>query len=153
MIIISECLLGCACRYDGSAKADAELIARYGQGGGAVPVCPECLGGLKTPRAPSEIESGDNLSGEGLSGEDVLDGKARVLVKDGTDVTGAFLKGAYETLKICVENGAKLAILKARSPSCGCGEIYDGSFSGKLIRGDGVTAALLKRNGIEVISR
>lgn len=107
-----------------------------------VPVCPELLAGLPIPRSPSEIRGG--------SGENVLDGKARVFSKEGIDLTACFLKGARNTLEIARQHKCSSAILKSRSPSCGVGQIYDGTFTSRLIPGDGVTAALLKRNGIEV---
>lgn len=109
-----------------------------------IPVCPEQLGGLTTPRLPAEIKDG--------GGQDVLDGLARVVDKEGTDVTDQFIKGAYETLKLARLLGARKAILKEKSPSCGPGKIYDGNFKGNLIDGSGVTAALLRSNGIEVSS-
>jgi len=110
----------------------------------AVPVCPEQLGGMATPRETCEIVDGD--------GEDVLDGKARVVTRSGRDVTAAFVEGAARTLAAARQHGCRLAILKARSPSCGVGVIYDGSFSGSLKPGSGVAAALLRRAGIEVIT-
>jgi len=143
MIIVSACLAGFRCRYNGEEKADLK-IERLIERGLAIPVCPEQLGGLPTPRLPCEITGG--------AGADVLLGNARVLAKDGTDVTGGFLKGAYETLRLCKMTGATKAVLKARSPSCGCGKVYDGTFSGTRICGDGVTAALLRKNGITVLS-
>ncbi len=144
MIIVSACLAGKPCRYDGKAKPNDEIVALY-ERGEAVLVCPEEMGGLTTPRVPSEIAFG--------SGEDVLMGNARVIAKDGSDVTKEFMLGAQKTLYTAQSYGAKCAILKAKSPSCGCGMIYDGTFSGKLREGDGVTAALLKRNGVEVETR
>lgn len=111
---------------------------------GLIPVCPEVFGGLTTPRTPNEIVGGD--------GDDVIDGEAKVITKDGEDVTEEFIKGARRALEIARIFNIKKAILKQRSPSCGNGKIYDGTFSGNLIEGDGVTAALFKRNGIEVIS-
>ena len=130
-LLISACLLGIGCRYDGARvkKIDiSELCERYD----LIPVCPEIYGGLPTPRTPSER----------------LDD--RVLMRDGTDVTEQFIRGAEHTLDIAVASGARLALLKERSPSCGKGEIYDGSFSGKLICRDGVTAEYLIGNGIRV---
>jgi len=112
--------------------------------GKVIPVCPEQLGGCPTPRDPCEIAGGD--------GGDVLDGRCAVISWTGADMTEKFIKGAYETLKIAKACGAKKAILKARSPSCGAGRIYDGTFSGKTIPGNGVAAELLIRNGIEVYS-
>ena len=145
-IIVSACLAGCPCRYDGKAQTDrtaAMLVAE----GNAVPVCPECMGGLPTPRIPAEIVGG--------SGEDVLCGNARVIAWDGKvrlDVSDAFIKGAEEALRIAREAGAGEAILKANSPSCGFGTIYDGTFSGTRKEGNGVAAALLSQNGIKVRS-
>jgi uncharacterized protein YbbK (DUF523 family) len=144
MILVSACLAGKPCRYDGKAKPNDEIVALYKRGE-AVLVCPEEMGGLPTPRVPSEIEHG--------SGVDVLIGNARVVAKDGRDVTKEFVLGAQKTLNTARLCGAKRAILKAKSPSCGCGTIYDGTFSGKLREGDGVAAALLKQNGVEVETR
>lgn len=136
---VSACLLGKPCRYDGGSKPHATVAQSLGD---ALPVCPECLGGLPIPRAPSEIQGGD--------GADVLAGRARVMSRDGQDVTEAFLKGAKAALQLCREAGVQEAVLKARSPSCGVGAIYDGGFSGHCRPGDGVTAALLRANGIRV---
>lgn len=143
MILVSTCLLGIKCRYDGGAKRLDKLLELAAKGE-VLPVCPEQLGGLATPRNPSEINMG--------TGADVLDGKCRVLESTRSDVTDYFLRGARETLKLAKACGVKKAVLKARSPSCGCGKIYDGSFSGSLINGNGVTAELLLRNGIEVVT-
>lgn len=140
MLIVSKCLTGCPCRYDGKSKPDPAIAALV-ERGEAVAVCPEVLGGLPTPRVSAE------LSG---SGEDVLDGRARVMTRDGRDVTDEFVRGAYEALKAAKEAGADRAILKSKSPSCGCGTVYDGTFTGTAVSGDGVTAALFKRNGIAV---
>ena len=142
MILISGCLAGIKCRYDGGSYV--EKAAGLLSGGGAVPVCPEQLGGCTTPRAPAEIQGG--------TGADVLDGRCRVINKAGEDVTDSFIKGAEETLRIAVITGADKAVLKARSPSCGCGRIYDGSFSGAVREGNGVAAELLTRNGIKVVT-
>jgi len=143
MILVSACLLGVNCKYNGGNNLASELI-RLLEAEGMVPVCPEQLGGLGTPRVPAEIQGGE--------GNDVLEGHARVLSKEKEDVTEAFVKGAEETLKLAKLFDVKKAVLKARSPSCGCGIIYDGSFSAKTINGDGVTTALLKKNGIEVLT-
>lgn len=140
MIIVSKCLTGCPCRYDGKSKPDPEIIALV-ERGEAFAVCPEQLGGLPIPRVPSELTG---------TGEDVLDGRARAVSKEGRDVTGEFVSGARKALEAALSLGARKAILKARSPSCGKGQIYDGSFTGKLTEGSGVTAALFIRNGIEV---
>ena len=142
MDIASACLVGKKCRYDGQAKEDERVIQLYTEGK-VSHVCPECLAALPMPRCPSEIVGG--------SGEDVLCGKAKVMGQDGSDRTAQFVAGAHKTLALAVQAGASRAYLKAKSPSCGYGRIYDGSFSGKLKPGNGVTAALLIQNGIEVI--
>ena len=142
-ILISACLLGVNCRYDGGNSHDTNAIKRH-QHNKLIPVCPEEAGGLLTPRPAVEIVGGD--------GNDVLDGKARVLTADGIDKTEEFLRGAKYALELAQSKGATSVLLKSRSPSCGCGEIYDGTFSRTLVSGDGVTTALLKRHGIEVIS-
>ena len=143
MKLVSACLLGIKSTWDGKSKKDEKII-ELSKKEILIPVCPEQLGGLPTPRIPQEIQ--------GCSGEKVLDGKCKVKNKTGKDVTKQFIKGAKETLKIAKLFKVKEFIGKSKSPSCGCGEIYDGSFSGKLIKGDGVTTALLKRNGIRVIT-
>lgn len=130
-ILVSACLLGVRCRYDGGSKPQ-EPILRLMEKYTLIPVCPEQLGGLSTPRLPSER---------------IAD---RVVMNDGTDVTEAYRRGAEEALRLARLFGCKLAVLKERSPSCGSGTIYDGSFSGRLTGGDGVTAALLRENGIAV---
>ncbi len=143
MILISACLAGVHCRYNLGDNCSEKVVEVIG-GQPSVLVCPEQLGGLSTPRHPAEILGGH--------GEDVLNGKAKVINSKGEDLTEPFIRGAEEVLEIARLYGAKKAILKSRSPSCGCCKIYDGSFSGKIIHGDGVTTALLKRNGIEVIT-
>lgn len=142
-ILVSACLAGCECRFDGAASTE-DAIARLVADGRAVIVCPEEEGGLGTPRPPAEIVGGD--------GHDVLAGRAKVMTDRGEDVTEAYLRGAEKALVAARESGATTAVLKARSPSCGKGVIYDGSFTRSSRMGDGVTAALLQRNGIEVIS-
>ena len=141
MIIASSCLAGRPCRYDGTAKPN-ERVMRMVHEGFALPVCAEELGGLPTPRKPCEIIGGDGM--------DVLDGKAHVQTEDGADKTAEFIAGANAVLALAKECGVKSAILKAKSPSCGCGRIYNGCFRGELRPGYGVTAALLERNGIHV---
>ena len=141
--IISACLLGVRCRYDGGDSRN-ETVMKQKETSELIPVCPEEAGGLPTPRPPAEIVGGN--------GDDVLNGKAKVMTVDGTDVTDAYLKGAHHALQVAQAHGATQVILKARSPSCGCGDIYDGTFSGTLTSGDGVTTALLKRHGITVTS-
>ncbi len=142
-VVISACLLGVRCRYDGGDSRN-ETAIKQSETVKLIPVCPEEAGGLSTPRPPAEIVGGD--------GSDVLDGKAKVMTVDGTDVTEAYLKGAHHALQVAQLHGATQMILKARSPSCGCGDIYDGTFSGTLMSGDGVTTALLKRHGITITS-
>lgn len=143
MIIVSACLCGINTRYDGKSNLN-EKVMKLLKEGKAVLVCPEQLGGLSTPRPPHEIAHG--------TGAQVLYGDAKVISIEGRDGTLEFIKGAEETLKIAKEVNANIAILKAKSPSCGKGKIYDGSFSGKKIDGNGVTAELLIRNGITVYS-
>lgn len=144
MVIISACLAGIPCRYDGKATPDAECMELVEQGK-AKTACPELMGGLTAPREPCEIVGGDGL--------DVLAGRARVLNKKGGDVTEEFVAGAKMFLDYLQMEGADMVYLKTKSPSCGVGIIYDGTFSGKLIAGDGVLAALLKLNGIKVTAR
>ncbi|MFA6587753.1 MAG: DUF523 domain-containing protein [Patescibacteria group bacterium] len=132
-IICSACLLGIKCRYDGKIKSNKKFI-KLSKDSYLIPVCPEQLGGLTTPREPAEQK-----------------GK-KVFTKSGKDVTKNFSQGATQVLKIAKMFKARQAILKQRSPSCGSGQIYDGSFSGKIIKGDGVTTKLLKKHKIKVIS-
>ena len=142
MELVSACLVGVACRYNGARRTDEALAARFCRGD-LLPVCPELLGGLPLPRPPSEIQGG--------AGADVLDGAARVASREGADLTEAFVRGAEAALGLAKSVGAREAFLAARSPSCGAGEIHDGSFSGRTVPGDGVTAALLARNGILIV--
>lgn len=142
-MLISACLAGRACRFDGSANTD-DWVSRLVAQGRAVLICPEVDGGLGTPRPPAEIVGGD--------GGDVLEGNARVETADGRDVTDAYLRGARRALQTARRAGVGVAVLKARSPSCGRGAIYDGSFTRSLAVGDGVTAALLQRNGVRVLT-
>ena len=131
-ILVSACLLGVPCRYDGRSVPSAVVTEAAGRGVRFVPFCPEIYGGLPTPRVPAERQ-GD-----------------KVVTRDGRDVTAAYRRGAREALRVCRLFGCGAALLKEKSPSCGCGRVYDGTFSGKLVEGDGVTAALLKENGIPV---
>lgn len=131
-ILVSACLLGIGCRYDGKHKANHEVI-RLAEKYNLIPVCPEIYGGLPTPRIPSE-RIGD-----------------KVMMKDGRDVTDNYKRGALEALELCRIYNIRTAILKERSPSCGKGEIYDGTFTGALTERDGVTAELLCANGIRVL--
>lgn len=143
MVIVSACLCGINCKYDGGNNLD-ERVLKLLKEGKAIPVCPEQLGGQETPRAPHEIVNG--------TGRDVLEGNAKILGPKGDDVTSEFLKGAYETLKIAEAVSAHSAILKARSPSCGVEVIYDGTFIGTKRPGNGVTAELLLSKGIKVFT-
>ena len=131
--ICSACLLGVKCRYDGKSKPD-DRVVKLAKKEILIPVCPEQLGGLSTPREPVEQK------------------ERKVITKLGKDVTENFKKGAEEVLKLAELFDVKVAILKQKSPSCGCGQIYDGSFSGTIIKGDGVTTSLLKNKGIKVIT-
>lgn len=142
-ILVSACLAGLKVRYNGLDSRE-ERIERWVREGRAVTVCPEVLGGCPTPREPAEIVGG--------TGEDVLAGRARVVDTTGADVTDKFVRGAYETLRIARETGASAAVLKQSSPSCGSARIYDGTHTGRKIPGVGVTAALLRREGIAVLS-
>jgi len=144
MKLCSACLLGLKCRYDGESnleKASSKLLESY-KNGELIPICPEQMGGLPTPRSGARISSGD--------GNDVLDGNSRLLTDDGCDVTEQYLKGAYETLRIARDLNISEAVLKQKSPSCGCGYTQGGLERRAVIEGDGVTAALLKRNSIAV---
>ena len=132
-ILISACLLGVKCRYDGGGRPCPAALALAGAHE-LIPVCPEQLGGLPTPRMPSEIRDG------------------QVIRRDGVSVDEAYRRGAAEAARLAKLFSCELAVLKARSPSCGSGCIYDGSFTGALIPGDGVTAALLKEQGLQVIT-
>lgn len=143
MKLVSACLLGHNCKYDGGNNLNIELIKLL-ENEEIIPVCPEELGGLSTPRLACEIQKG--------TGETVLNGEAKVYDKKMLDVTKEFIDGACETLNEALKHNVDLAILKSRSPSCGVGKIYDGSFSSILIDGDGVTAAILRQNGIKVVS-
>ena len=130
-LLVSACLLGWPCRYDGRCKGRAE-VERLRTRHTLIPFCPEIYGGLPTPRPPAE-RRGD-----------------RVVNDRGQDVTAAYERGAREALRLVRHFGCAAAVLKARSPSCGKGEIYDGSFSRTLIPGSGVTASLLLENGVPV---
>jgi uncharacterized protein YbbK (DUF523 family) len=143
MKLISACLLGVRCAWNGDGRYKNNRAIQLSKVETLIPVCPEQLGGLPTPRAPQEIQGG--------TGDDILNSKCKVINKDGQDVTREFIKGAEETLKIACQLNINEFIAKSGSPSCGCAQIYDGSFSGRLIDGDGVTIALLKRNGIKII--
>lgn len=132
-ILVSACLLGKKCRYDGKENRSDAIIA-LAREHLLIPVCPELLGGLPVPRDAAEISGG------------------RVVTKTGRDVTAQFEKGAAATLKIAQKEDCLCAILKSRSPSCGAGKIYDGTFTGTLANGDGVTVKILRENGVVVLS-
>lgn len=127
-LLVSACLLGAACKYSGGDNACPQ-VAALREHYHLVPVCPEQLGGLPTPRPPAERQ-GD-----------------RIVTREGQDVTAQYRRGAQEALKLARLLQCQGAVLKARSPSCGCGEIYDGTFTSTRISGDGVTAALLRAEG------
>lgn len=133
MKLCSACLLGVKCRYDGKGRLNRKVV-ELAEKEVLIPVCPEQLGGLPTPRELSERRGN------------------RVLTKSGKDVTENFQRGAKEVLRLAKLFDIREAIFKQNSPSCGCGKIYDGTFSGKIVKDDGVTTALLKRNGIKVVS-
>ncbi len=133
MLIVSACLAGVECRYNGSPfpiPAILNMVKR----GLALPVCPEILGGFSIPRPPAEIRHG------------------QIVFNTGEDVTEQFLRGANAACAIALTIGCQKAIVKSKSPSCGCGSIYDGTFSGTLIAGDGIFTQLLKEHGIEVLT-
>ncbi|GAA2420190.1 DUF523 domain-containing protein [Streptomyces mauvecolor] len=140
-ILVSACLRGVPCRFDGQHKASSGIEDAVA-GREVVSFCPEVAGGLATPRRPAELVGGD--------GHDVLDGTARVVEDTGRDVTAEFVDGARRALAAARHGGCTEALLMPRSPSCGRGVVYDGSFAGELVPGDGVTAVLLERNGIAV---
>lgn len=136
--LVSACLAGINCRYDGR-NSENKAIAEMVRQGRAIPVCPEMLGGLPAPRPCCEIVRDG-------------DGNRRVVGKDGQDRTREFEEGAGKTLDIAKSEGIRKAVLKSRSPSCGCGIVYDGTFSGRRINGNGITAQMLLDNQIEVLT-
>jgi uncharacterized protein YbbK (DUF523 family) len=142
-VIVSACLAGVACTHEAEAKTRKWAVQLVAEGR-AVLVCPEVAGGLPIPRPAAEIVGGD--------GGEVLGGRAKVVSETGEDVTQSYLAGARKAAEAARAAGAELAILKARSPSCGCGAIHSGTFDGGLRAGDGVTAAMLKQEGLEVVS-
>jgi uncharacterized protein YbbK (DUF523 family) len=144
MILVSSCLLGVHAKYDGTVNNKNELLMKYVHLGKYLPVCPEQIGGLPTPRPPVEIIGG--------IGSDVSNGKAKIKTLQQEDITALFLKGAEETLRLALLFSVKAAVLKERSPSCGVHQIYNGRFSQTVRTGSGVTAALLRQHGIEVYS-
>lgn len=143
-ILVSRCLLGHRVRYDGGASGPFDQLAAWLQEGRVVALCPEVAGGLPTPRAAAEIPGGQ--------GVDVLEGRAPVMTTEGEDVSAEFLSGARQALDLVEKHGIRIAVLKANSPSCGNVLTYDGTFSGIKVQGEGVTAALLQRHGVQVFS-
>ncbi|WP_350344418.1 DUF523 domain-containing protein [Proteinivorax tanatarense] len=142
-ILVSSCLLGQPCRYNGTHSLN-KTVVEFCSDKNVLLACPEVLGGLPTPRLPAEIHRGD--------GNRVLNGEGVVFNKLGVDVSGFFLLGAIKTYKLTKVNNIRLALLKSKSPSCGSRTIYSGKFNGELKTGDGVTAALLKENKVKVIA-
>lgn len=135
-LLVSACLLGQPVRYDGRAQAiHSSVLLRWQEQGRVFSYCPEVAGGLPVPRPAAELQA-----------------NGQILTRSGEDVTDAFRRGAAQALTLCLQHGIRLALLKARSPSCGNHQIYDGRFRGQLIAGEGVTAALLRRHGISVYS-
>ena len=130
-LLVSACLLGIDCKYNGKNNKNEKVLELL-KDHNLIPVCPEIMGGLATPRIPAEINENE------------------VITKDGQNVTKQYQKGAEETLKIAKLYNCQAAILKEKSPSCGCGKIYDGTFTGTLIDDDGITARLLKEHGIKI---
>jgi uncharacterized protein YbbK (DUF523 family) len=144
-ILVSACLVGEIVRYDKKqTKFDHILFKEWEAGGQLIPFCPEVAGGLATPRDPAEIVNGD--------GRDVLVQKAWLRTSKGEDVTQPFLRGAAKALDLVNAHSIKIAILKAKSPSCGSAYIYDGTFEKRLIQGVGVTTAVLRKNGVMIFS-
>ncbi|WP_244833633.1 DUF523 domain-containing protein [Clostridium sp. BJN0001] len=142
MFLISACLCGVNCKYSGKNNKN-DMCVHLLKEGKALIICPEQLGGLKTPRKPSELQN---------AADEILDDSGKIITCDGDDVTQNYLKGAEETLKIAEKAGIKKAILKEGSPSCGVNYVYDGTFTHKKIKGCGLTASILKKNGIDVLS-
>ena len=132
-VLVSACLLGVCCRYDGQSKACPAVLELL-KAHELIPVCPEQLGGLPTPRPPAEMQGN------------------RVINREGTDVTAQYQQGAEEAARLYQVLDCDCAFLKARSPSCGCGQVYDCAFSGTLVPGDGITAQALKRLGARVLT-
>lgn len=143
-VLVSACLLGQPVRYDGRSSGHPDLLQTWQREGRVVPLCPEVAGGLPTPRPPAEIPGGQ--------GGAVLDGEAQVVTVGGEDVSAQFLAGARLALELVRRHGIRVAVLKSGSPSCGNRLVYDGTFSGTKVSGEGVTSALLRREGVQVFS-
>lgn len=140
-ILVSACLLGVNCRYDGGGGRSQEVLKLMEQYH-LIPICPEQMGGMKTPRKPAELRKQREPDGKETT---------KVFNKDEEDVTEFFVRGAREALELAKLYGCTKAVLKERSPSCGCGTVYDGTFSGKKVPGNGITAELLAKNNITVL--
>jgi uncharacterized protein YbbK (DUF523 family) len=141
---VSACLLGHKVRYDGNdCLQDHVRLQALIKSRNVITICPEMAGGLSTSRQPAEIQNA-------MSGIDVLKGNEKILTIDGVDVTSQYMEGAYKALALVRDHNIHVAILKARSPSCGSEKIYDGTFSSSLIQGMGVTAALLSEHGVSI---
>lgn len=146
-VLVSACLLGKPVRYNGSAKTlEDALLDRLVNEGRVVSVCPEVMAGLPTPRPPAEIA-------EGASGAAVVHGSGRIIEADGNDVTETYMSGAQLALEHAIRHNCRYALLTDGSPSCGGSFIYDGTFVGRRISGEGVTATLLRQHGITVFSQ
>ncbi|MEF2070463.1 DUF523 domain-containing protein [Consotaella aegiceratis] len=143
-ILVSACLVGQPVRYDGGVRTPSNptKLAAWRDEGRLVSICPEMAAGFGVPRLPAEIRGG--------TGDDVLDGRARVVDRSGRDVTAAFIEAAHRALDLARRHDCRAAVLTDRSPSCGSREIYDGTFSGDRTAGAGVVAALLRRHGVAV---
>ena len=143
-ILVSSCLLGQPVRYDGSAGGPFTRLQRWQAEGRVIPICPEVSGGLLTPRPPAEIPGGQGAA--------VVAGELKVITVNGADVTAEFLLGAELAVRLAKQHGMRFAVLKARSPSCGNRENYDGTFTGTRVSGEGVTAAALRQAGVQVFN-
>jgi uncharacterized protein YbbK (DUF523 family) len=141
LIIVSACLAGANCRYDG-CLIENKLIKKLVASRQAMPLCPEVMGGRTVPRAPAEIKGG--------AGENVLTGKVKIIDKDNNDVTQEILNGVKYVVAAAKRMGVKIFILKTKSPTCGYGEIFDGTFTGKLVPGNGVLTDALLKEGIKI---
>ena len=142
MYLISACLCGVNCKYDGANNYNEKCNELF-ISGKAILICPEQLGGLTTPRVPSELQA---------KAKDILEGNGKVVTKEGMDVTKQFIKGAMEVVEIAKKLSISTAILKERSPSCGVNFVYDGSFNGNKVKGKGITAEMLNEIGIKTLS-
>jgi uncharacterized protein YbbK (DUF523 family) len=141
LVVVSACLAGIPCAYDGNVRTDIEVKKILAQGK-AIPLCPEILGGLSVPREKAEISGGE--------GKDVILKRAKVITQSGENVSPYFIEGAKIVLKVVKSLKIKKAILKSRSPSCGYGEIFDGTFTGRLKKGNGILAEMLAQEGVEI---